>query len=133
MTGYPANVLLCENCNLVQLGLIVDPEKVFPPTYPYTSGTTRILRENFGKLFDECNKIIGLSSDDLIVDVGSNDGTLLSNFKKGGCRVLGIEPTDVGEIARKAGINTVRAYFGPDIVPEIIKNYGKAKIITAFN
>src|SRR4051794_29856506 len=48
--AYPAQVLLCRRCQLVQLGLIVDPAILFPPSYPYTSGTTRILRDNFAQL-----------------------------------------------------------------------------------
>lgn len=48
--AYPAEVLRCAKCQLVQIGLIVDPAILFPPTYPYTSGTTRILRENFAEL-----------------------------------------------------------------------------------
>src|SRR5438876_6272310 len=44
--AYPAQVLRCPRCELVQLGLVVDPAILFPPEYPYTSGTTRVLREN---------------------------------------------------------------------------------------
>src|ERR1044071_1849819 len=52
--SYPADFLFGEDCSLVQLGLIVDPRILFPPTYPYTSGTTRILRENFAELAVDC-------------------------------------------------------------------------------
>src|ERR1043166_6677192 len=51
--AYPAEVLRCRKCQLVQIGLIVDPAVLFPPTYPYTSGTTKILRENFAELSTE--------------------------------------------------------------------------------
>src|SRR5207245_6668195 len=96
--AYPAQVLQCERCDLVQLGLIVDPRLLFPPSYPYTSGTTRILRENFQELYREVVSILDPQPKDLIVDIGSNDGTLLSNFAAGH-RVLGIEPTDTSQIA----------------------------------
>ena len=48
--AYPAELLYCPRCELVQLGLVVDPAILFPPDYPYTSGTTRILHENFADL-----------------------------------------------------------------------------------
>src|SRR5690349_7542490 len=48
--SYPTSLLYCPRCELVQLGLTVDPEIIFPPSYPYTSGTTRILRDNFAAL-----------------------------------------------------------------------------------
>ncbi len=48
--AYPAELLYCPESKLVQLGLTVDPEVLFPPHYAYTSGTTKILRENFAEL-----------------------------------------------------------------------------------
>ena len=112
--AFPLELLRCDDCGLVQIGLEVAPEVLFPYSYPYLSGTTRILRDNFADLYPEATSLVSLGSDDLVIDVGSNDGTLLSNFKKGGHRVLGIEPSQAGEVARREGIDTLTAYFGPD-------------------
>ncbi|MBI1205648.1 MAG: hypothetical protein GC182_24350, partial [Rhodopseudomonas sp.] len=93
---FPTDLLHCRECDLVQLGLAVDPVIIFPPEYPYTSGTTKLLRDNFAELQRESSALLGLTDKDLVVDIGSNDGTLISNFQKAGNRILGIEPTDVG-------------------------------------
>src|SRR6476620_7710590 len=103
---FPTDLLHCAACELVQLGLAVDPVIIFPPEYPYTSGTTKLLRDNFAELYAESSAMLGLGPQDLVVDIGSNDGTLLANFKAGGHRVLGIEPTEVGKIATSRSIPT---------------------------
>jgi hypothetical protein len=130
--SYPALLLHCEVCDLVQLGLIVDPRILFPPSYPYTSGTTRILRENFAELARECADILHLEPEDLIVDIGSNDGTLLSNFA-GSNRVHGVEPSNIGLLARQAGIPTDIEFFGPDSAARIRNEVGLARVVTATN
>ncbi|MEW6533553.1 MAG: class I SAM-dependent methyltransferase [Thermodesulfobacteriota bacterium] len=131
--SYPAQVLLCPHCNLVQLGLVVDPKILFPPEYPYTSGTTKILRDNFAQLFEECLGLLSLGPASLIVDIGSNDGTLLSNFHKAGYRVHGIEPTDMGHLANSRGIPTSVAYFGREVAEKVRGQEGPASVITATN
>jgi hypothetical protein len=130
---FPTNLLHCRNCELVQLGLAVDPAIIFPPEYPYTSGTTKLLRDNFADLQRESAGMLGLGSDDLVVDIGSNDGTLLSNFKAAGIRVLGIEPTDVGDIANSRGIATLKRYFGTPVAREVKREHGPASVLTAAN
>jgi hypothetical protein len=130
---HPAELLVCRTCHLAQLGYVVDPDILFPPDYPYTSGSTRILRENFAELYRECAEELGLGSDDLVVDIGSNDGTLLSNFKAGGHRVLGIEPTRTGDLAREAGIETMTAFFGADAAARVRETHGAARLVTAAN
>jgi SAM-dependent methyltransferase len=130
---FPTNLLHCRNCELVQLGLAVDPVIIFPPDYPYTSGTTKLLRDNFADLARESAAMLGLGKDDLVVDIGSNDGTLLSNFKEAGHRVLGIEPTDVGAIANRRGIPTLKRYFGPEVAREVRREHGPAALVTAAN
>jgi len=131
--SYPAQLLYCRRCELVQLGLIVDPQILFPPDYPYTSGTTRILRENFAEMYQEASTLYRLEPTDLVVDVGSNDGTLLGNFKKGGHRVRGIEPSQVGNKANAAGIPTSISFFGPEIAAKVRAEEGPAAIVTATN
>ena len=130
---FPTNLLHCRNCDLVQLGLAVDPVIIFPPEYPYTSGTTKVLRDNFADLQRESAAMLGLGPDDLVVDIGSNDGTLLSNFQNGGHRVLGIEPTDVGDIANRRGIPTLKRYFGTEVAREVKREHGPASVVTAAN
>jgi len=132
-TWFPTNLMHCTNCELVQLGVAVDPVIIFPPEYPYTSGMTRILRENFAELYAESSKLLGLGKDDLVVDIGSNDGTLISNFQTGGHRILGIEPTDVARIASARGIPTLQRYFSKDVAREVKAKHGAAKVVTAAN
>jgi len=131
--AYPARVLRCRKCQLVQLGLIVDPAILFPPTYPYTSGTTKILRDNFAEMYREVQSLYPLTSDDLAVDIGSNDGTLLSNFQNGGHRVYGIEPTNAGKLAQARGITTDISFFNRAAARRAVAAKGRAKIVTATN
>jgi hypothetical protein len=131
--AYPAQLLHCPACQLVQLGLVVDPQILFPPEYPYTSGTTKILRENFAEMYAEARTILPLTADDLIVDVGSNDGTLLSNYSGGGHRVRGIEPSQVGNLANSRGIPTWISFFGKDIARKVRDTDGAATVVTATN
>jgi len=132
-TFYTLDLIWCKDCSLVQNSTIVKKEVVFPHQYPYLSGTTKILRENFASLCRECEKIIGLGKNDLVVDIGSNDGTLLENFKKSGYRVLGVEPTQAGTIANKKGIPTLIEYFTKETAKKIKQRFGKAKLVTAAN
>src|SRR3989338_4187389 len=130
--AYPAEILYCDKCHLVQLGLIVDAKILFPKEYPYTSSTTKVLRDNFAELYQECITIINLGKNDLVIDIGSNDGNLLSNFKDK-YSVLGVTPEEIGKIAIERGIPTIIDYFKKDVVDKIKKKHGKAKVITATN
>jgi len=129
---FPTELMFSPSSNLVQLNTLVNKEILFPKDYPYTSSTTKILRENFQELYTDCRKIIDISSEDLIIDIGSNDGNLLNNFKKNH-RVLGITPEKIGKIAIRKGIPTIIKYFDKSTADIVLKKYGKANIITATN
>lgn len=130
--SYPAELLFCKQCKLVQLSTVVDQEILFPSDYPYTSSTTKILRDNFQNLSRDVRRNFKLKPNDLVIDIGSNDGNLLSNFKSH-FRVLGITPEKIGKIAIKKGIDTLIRYFNLKTANLVIKKYGKAKVITATN
>ena len=131
--AYPAELLYCKDCTLAQLGLIVDPAILFPPSYPYTSGTTKILRENFAELSREVEEHYPLKPDQLVIDIGANDGTLLSNFQKNGVRVFGIEPTNAAKLAIERGIPSMISFFTKAVAEKAAAAQGRAQIITATN
>lgn len=131
--AYPLELFRCPVCSLMQIGLEVDQTVLFPYSYPYLSGSTRILRENFADLARECAALGVVSGDDFVVDIGANDGTLLGNFKQAGQRVLGIEPSQAGEVARSRGIDTLTAYFNPETAKMVAAERGQARCITAAN
>ncbi len=128
---FPTDLVYSNSSKLVQLSTIVNKSVVFPKSYPYTSSTTKILRDNFAELSNECKKLINFNSKDLIIDIGSNDGNLLSNFKN--IKRLGVTPENIGKLAIKKGIPTLLKYFDRNTANLIQKKFGKAKIITATN
>src|SRR5687768_7810930 len=130
---FPAELLVCPACHLAQLGFAVDPAVLFPPGYPYTSGSTRVLRENFADLHREAAQRLGLVPDDLVLDIGSNDGTLLAAFQEAGHRVVGIEPTDTAILARERGIPTVGAFFDMNAAEAVVREHGHPRLVTAAN
>ena len=128
----PLELYYSEKSKLVQLSAILNQNILFPVSYPYTSSTTKILRENFKELREEVDKKFNFKKNSLIIDIGSNDGNLLSKFKDK-YNVLGITPENIGKLAIKKGIPTIIDYFNKKNSIKILKKYGKAKIITATN
>ena len=132
ITAFPLNLVFCEGCNLTQISETIDGNLIFPQTYPYLSGTTEILRDNFYEQAREILSFKPLKHDQLVVDIGSNDGTLLKNYVEN-CKVLGIEPTGASQVALINGINTIHGFFDKKAVEEVLNNYGKASLVTACN
>src|SRR3989344_9463364 len=132
-TVYPLALVRCRACGLLQLDYIVEPKKVFHQEYPYRTGLTNMLLRNFEQLADGMHGQKMFGKGDLVVDIGSNDGTLLKPFKARGARVVGIEPTNAAKDARKAGVPTLQEFFSPGSVRAILKKHGKARVITAAN
>jgi len=130
---FPLDIFFCRNCNHVQLLDIVDPSILFE-NYVYVSGTS----ESFVRHFDQyASALINRFSPklgSLIVDIGSNDGTLLSAFQKRGMKGLGVDPArDIASEATKSGVTTIADFFSINLANKIKKEWGKANVITANN
>lgn len=130
---FPLDVFFCEDCYHVQLLEVVDPRVLFE-NYVYVSGTSPAFVAHFeGYAKDVLNRFKpGPGS--LVVDIGSNDGTLLRFFQQAGMKVLGIDPAkSIAEQATQAGIETKAAFFSPGLAREILATRGPAAVITANN
>jgi hypothetical protein len=129
---FPLSLHHCEGCGLTQIAEELPSHVVFPESYPYLSGTTRILRDNFAEQAATTIPKIGLKSNQLVVDIGSNDGTLLTGYNKFS-RVLGVEPTNAANVAMEKNIPTLKEFFNSDVSIKIATEFGKAKLVTACN
>lgn len=130
---YPLRLMLCAESGLAQLDYVVDGATIYHPDYPYRSGVTPQLVAYQGVLAREVASRIGMPPGSRVVDVGSNDGTLLSAFASLGFDVLGVEPTNVAAIARERGIETEQAFFGEGLAALIADRSGQADLVTMTN
>jgi hypothetical protein len=130
---FPLALCRCTACGLAQIDYAVDPDVVFFPEYPYRTAMTALLGQHFRSLTDEVTERLGLGPEDLAVDIGSNDGTLLQGFQANGVRVLGVEPTGIADIANAEGVPTVNAFFDGDVVDRIVSEHGHAAVVTGTN
>ena len=132
-TTFPLRMLWCEECSLAQLDYCVDGSEVYHPDYPYRTGITKELVEYLISMSDSLIQKYDLNQNDLVVDLGSNDGTLLSGFKEHGIKITGVEPTNIAKIANKKNIETVQEFFTLDIAKNIKTKSGEASLILATN
>jgi ubiquinone/menaquinone biosynthesis C-methylase UbiE len=134
-TMYPLNVVLCADCGHAMLGYIVPAEERYQAVpYSYTGGNSPVSVKHFGEMAETISKEFGVKKGDIVVDVGSNDGTLLKAFKTvSGAEILGVEPSNnIFKIALKNKIPTLNQFFDESAVKKILKK-GKVKVITATN
>ena len=130
---YPLRLMRCLVCSLAQLDYVVPGELVFHRNYPYRAGITKEVVDHHEDSAAATIEKYGLNSESLVVDIGSNDGTLLSAFKRRGVRVLGIEPTNIADIANANGIESIKSPFTEALSREIARDYRQASLITATN
>jgi len=130
----PLTLLLCQTCGHLQLAEIVNPQRLFGH-YVYVSGTSPVFVAHFAKYADDAMHRFGLGAKSAVVDVGSNDGTLLKQFQQLGVeRVLGIDPAaEIAKQAEAAGVPTLQAFLTPELAGEIASSRGHADLITANN
>jgi 2-polyprenyl-3-methyl-5-hydroxy-6-metoxy-1,4-benzoquinol methylase len=129
--SYPLRVGFCRDCTMVQIDHTIPKESMFSD-YPYVSGTTKTLPEHFRQTSARIAAACGLGPQDLVVDIGSNDGTWLKQYAPYGSRVLGIEAAaNVARMAQDDGVPTWNRFFNEDCARDILAAYGSAKVVTA--
>jgi SAM-dependent methyltransferase len=132
-TVAPLDTYLCRDCGLIQLIHVVDPSLIYR-NYLYRTVISKGLAEHFGGLCNTAVERLKLQPGSLVVEFGSNDGTLLSFFQEKGMRVQGVDPASV--IAAEAtarGIPTKADFFGERLAGDLAQTVGRADLILSNN
>lgn len=131
--AYPLQVCLCEGCSLVQTPDVVDREILFR-SGPYLTGISTEMREHFRTFARRVVERVGLEPGDVVLEIGSNDGTLLERFREEGVEALGIEPArEAALAARKKGIETIERFFDRAHASRLRAERGGFRAVVASN
>ncbi len=130
---FPLDLHLCLECGHLQLLDVVRPDLLFRD-YVYVSGTSPVFVRHFREYAEEAVRTAGLKPGDQVIDIGSNDGTLLGFFQEKGMKVLGIDPARkiAGEAGNK-GIPTLAEFFTPALADRLRVEGWQPALITANN
>ncbi len=133
--NYPLNCLLCSNCGHFQNEYFVSgEERYIESNYSYTSSNSESAMKHWNEFCEIVSKYIKLKSSDHVIEFGSNDGYLISQFKKKRAKVTGIDPSPImtGE-AKKSGLNAIQGFVGKDTIAQAVKKNGLASLICGNN
>ena len=122
-----------EKCSLFQLMDHPTPYQMFNKKYPFFTSSSKFMTKHFEQ-FSNFLKKNYIKNNSKIIEIGSNDGTFLKNFKNSNLEYIGFEPSgNVASIANKNGINTINAFFGKNSL-KLIKSFkNKTNLIFAAN
>ncbi|MBK9041593.1 MAG: class I SAM-dependent methyltransferase [Bdellovibrionales bacterium] len=132
---FELSVGFCPECFLVQLLEQPTPEMMFNESYAFFSGTSNSMIQHFQNFSDDiATAYLTHKPNSFVVEIGSNDGIMLQNFKTQGFKHLGIEPSlNVANVARGRGINVLNKFFNSSTAKEVKLEHGKADAILAAN
>lgn len=130
---FNLNLLKCQKCGLCQIEDVIDP-KILYKNYLYQSNTSVYLDKHFENYAKHVSNFLKLKKGSFVLDIGSNDGLLLTKFKKIDFNVIGIEPaTKISKVANERKIKTLNSFFNNKSTNEILKLKKKISLITANN
>ena len=133
-TWYPLRVMVCDNCRLVQTEDFAAAEELFDAEYAYFSGFSRSWVAHCGRYASEMTDRFGLDTGSQVVEVASNDGTLLRFFQEQGMRCTGIEPTaSTASAARGLGLEVIEEFLTGELVDRLVGGGLRADLLVANN
>ena len=130
---YKLDLYQCKTCGLAQIKQVVNPKLLYND-YLYQTNTSTNLKSHFKQYAKDILKYLNIKKKITIVDLGSNDGTFLENFKFKGHNVIGVEPArKICNISKRKKIFTINSFFNKFVSLKIIKKFGYPEIVTANN
>lgn len=126
---FPLEVVLCRKCSLMTLRHVIEPDILFGH-YLYVASNAGSIIEHMRRLVELCIDRIGLTSNDLVVEFGSNTGAHLELFQEAGMRVVGVDPArNLAEIANDRGVETIPSGFTSEVGQRIAAEHGPARLV----
>lgn len=130
---YPIEVLWCNECGTAHQKYQVPKAHLFPRDYHYRARFTANVLNGMKELVDSCEHEIGALTGKVVLDVGCNDGSLLSIFRNKGAITIGVEPTDAYADASSAGHDVMNSFFSRETANQLVEKHGYPDIVTFTN
>jgi len=131
---FPMKVGFCENCNMVQLVEQPNRERMFHENYAFFSSTSNFMMDHFKKFASSVKELQDLNKKSFVVEVGCNDGIMLTNFSSDNIPCLGVEPSkNVAQVAMDKGLDVITEFFDKSLAEKIMHKYQKADAILSAN
>ena len=130
----PLNLLYCKSCSLIQLSHIAPQELMYRRFYWYRSGVTKIMKMGLKNIYQDSLKHVKLNKNDVVLDIGANDGTLLDYYKKKKFKTIGCEPAkNLHNLLDKKTDYSIKNFWSKEELNKVLvkNNLDKPKIITA--
>jgi SAM-dependent methyltransferase len=130
---YPIDILYCETCRTAHQRFQIPKRELFPSTYHYRSRHTVDVLNGMKELVEACQATAGSVASKTVLDIGCNDGSLLSFFAEMGAKTFGIEPTGAAADAAERGHTVINDFFSAEVADSFVRQYGRPDIITFTN
>ena len=130
---YPIDILFCDTCKTAHQHFQIPKAELFPPSYHYRSRHTADVLNGMKNLVEVCEAEIGSFQGKTVLDIGCNDGSLLSFFREKGAATYGIEPTGAAQDAVARGHTVINDFLSPDVASAFVRDHGQPGLITFTN
>jgi SAM-dependent methyltransferase len=130
---YPIDILYCDTCRTAHQRFQIPKRELFPTTYHYRSRHTQDVLNGMKDLVAACETTLGSLASKKVLDIGCNDGSLLSFFAEKSAKTFGIEPTDAAADAAERGHTVINDFFSEEVSEQFVRKYGQPDVITFTN
>jgi SAM-dependent methyltransferase len=130
---YPIDILYCETCRTAHQRFQIPKRELFPTTYHYRSRHTADVLNGMKELVTACEAVVGSLTSKKVLDIGCNDGSLLSFFAEEGAKTFGIEPTGAAADAAERGHVVINDFFSEEVSRQFVREHGQPDIISFTN
>lgn len=128
----PLKIVQCEACNNFQTSVVVNVNSMYEHYLSRPAPVNTILSADYTRYAEHIDTVLNLNTEDLVVEIGSNDGFFASHFARKGIRCIGVDPAqNLSQIALDRGVQTISSFFTTSISEDILAEFGTAKLIVS--